>query len=53
VSPRATRVVVGAYIPRPACRTYEGIAATGRTIAIEELVILERRDGKVASDVIR
>lgn len=33
--------------------TYEGIAATGRRIAIEELVILELRDGRVASNVIR
>lgn len=44
------QVVVGATFRATHVGTYEGIAATGRTIAIEELVILELRDGKVASE---
>lgn len=44
------QVVVGATFRATHIGVYEGIAATGRTIAIEEIVILEMRDGKVASE---
>ena len=49
-SPKATRFAVGATFRATHVGTYEGVAATGRTIAIEELVILEVRDGKIASE---
>ena len=43
-------VAVGITLKLTHTGTYEGIAATGRTVAIEEFVMIQMRDGKAATE---